>query len=129
LATCTGITRSGERCRGVAIDGSGLCYAHHPDHAEDRKRAARKGGHRGGRGRPQAELANIKGRLSDLADDVLEGRQDKGVAAVASQVLNVYLRAVSVELKVTEQRELIERLEALEEAIQPERKGGRRWGA
>ena len=129
MATCTGITRSGERCRGVAIDGSGLCYAHHPDHAEDRKRAARKGGHRGGRGRPQAELANIKGRLSDLADDVLEGRQDKGVAAVASQVLNVYLRAVSVELKVTEQRELIERLEALEEAIQPERKGGRRWGA
>jgi hypothetical protein len=129
LATCTGITRSGERCKGVAIDSSGLCYAHHPDHAEDRRRAARKGGHRGGRGRPQAELANIKERLSDLADAVLEGRQDKGVAAVASQVLNVYLRAVSVELKVTEQRELIERLEALEEALHSERKGGRRWGA
>lgn len=127
MATCTGITRSGERCRGVAIDGSGLCYAHHPDHAEDRRRAARKGGHRGGRGRPQAELANIKERLSDLATDVLEGRQDKGVAAVASQVLNVYLRAVSVELKVQEQRELIERLEALEEQL--ESKGSRKWGA
>jgi hypothetical protein len=129
LATCTGITRSGERCRGVAIDGSGLCYAHHPDHAEDRRRAARKGGHRGGRGRPQAELANIKERLSDLATDVLEGRQDKGVAAVASQVLNVYLRAVSVELKVQEQRDLLERLEALEETLRAEGKGGRRWGA
>jgi hypothetical protein len=129
LATCTGITRSGERCRGVAIDGSGLCYAHHPDHAEDRRRAARKGGHRGGRGRPQAELANIKERLSDLATDVLEGRQDKGVAAVVSQVLNVYLRAVSVELKVQEQRDLLERLEALEEALRAEGKGGRRWGA
>ena len=128
MATCTGITRSGERCRGVAIDGSGLCYAHHPDHAEDRRRAARKGGHRGGRGRPQAELAGIRQRLSDLADDVLEGRQDKGVAAVASQVFNVYLRAVSVELKVREQLELVERLEALEGAMERNR-GGNRWGA
>jgi hypothetical protein len=60
---------------------------------------------------------------------VLEGRQDKGVAAVASQVLNVYLRAVSVELKAREQLEIVERLEALEESLQPEGKGGRRWGA
>src|ERR671911_89190 len=81
-----------------------------------RRRRASKGGKRGGRGRPQAELGDIKRRLSDLAEDVLEGRQEKGTAAVASQVLNVYLRAVSVELKVQEQRELIERLEALEAA-------------
>jgi len=74
-------------------------------------------------------LADIKRRLSDLATDVLEGRQDKGVAAVASQVLNVYLRAVSVELKAREQLELIGRLEALEEALRAEGKGGRRWGA
>lgn len=128
MATCTGITRTGERCKGVAIDSSGLCYAHHPAHAEDRRRAARKGGHRGGRGRPQSELANIKERLSELAADVLEGRQDKGVAAVASQVLNVYLRAVSVELKVREQLELIERLEALETLLE-QRKQERRYGA
>jgi len=59
---------------------------------------------------------------------VLEGRQDKGVAAVASQVLNVYLRAVSVELKVREQLELIERLEALETLLE-QRKQERRYGA
>ena len=128
MVKCSAITRSGERCRGVAIDSSGLCYAHHPDHAEDRRRAARKGGHRGGRGRPQAELATIKGRLSDLAEDVLEERVDKGVAAVASQVLNVYLRAVSVEMKVREVTDLTERLEVLEEALAANR-GGKRWGA
>jgi hypothetical protein len=126
LAKCTAITRGGDRCKGIAIDSSGYCYAHHPDHADDRKRAAHKGGKRGGRGRPQAELATIKQRLSDLADDVLEGRQDKGVAAVASQVLNVYLRAVSVELKVREEMEIRERLEALEEAL--EHKGSRYGG-
>ena len=56
------------------------------------------------------------------------------MAAVASQVLNVYLRAVSVELKAREQLELIERLEALEEALEQNqanapRGGGTRWGA
>jgi len=127
LAKCSGITQAGTACKGIPLDGSNYCYVHHPDHAEERRRHGSKGGKRGGRGRPQAEIADIKQRLSDLADDVLADRVEKGVAAVASQVLNVYLRAVSVELKAREQLELIERLEALEEAL--ERKGDRRWGA
>jgi hypothetical protein len=129
MARCAFIKPGGDRCGSIAMKGYDTCYGHRPDLADERQRNASKGGKRGGRGRPQAELAGIKQRLSELADDVLEGRQDKGVAAVASQVLNVYLRAVSVELKVKEQAELLERLEALEEALQPGRKGGRRWGA
>ena len=128
MALCSGIRADGGRCRAQAMRNSAYCIGHDPDQAEARRRRASKGGKRGGRGRPQAELADIKRRLSDLADDVLEGRQDKGVAAVASQVLNVYLRAVSVELKVKEQGELLERLEALE-AAQKSTGGGRRWGA
>jgi hypothetical protein len=104
----------------------GLCWAHDPKNAERRRR----GQSRGGKNKPSRELASIKQRLSDLADAVLEGSVDKGVAAVASQVLNVYLRAVSVELKAREQLELIERLEALEEALEANKNaGGRRWGA
>jgi hypothetical protein len=121
LAKCSAITQAGTACKGIPIDGSAYCYVHHPDHAEERRRHGSRGGKRGGRGRPQAELANIKGRLSDLADEVLEGNVDKSVAAVASQVLNVYLRAVSVELKAREQLELIERLEALELALEDKR--------
>ena len=107
------------------IEGSQWCYVHHPDRVDERRRHSSKGGKRGGRGRPRAELADIKTRLSGLANDVLEGRQGKGVAAVASQVLNVYLRAVSVELKAREQMELLERLEALEEQLE----GSARRGA
>ena len=125
MSRCTAIKASGERCKGRAIEGSEWCWNHNPDHADERRRHGAKGGKRGGRGRPQAELTDIKQRLSDLADDVLEGRQEKGVAAVASQLLNVYLRAVSVELKVKEQQELIERLEALEEGLEQNR--GSRW--
>ena len=56
--------------------------------------------------------------------DVLEG-----VAAVASQVLNVLLRAISVEMKLKEQLELVERLESLEEDLEQSRGGGSRWRA
>jgi hypothetical protein len=94
----------------------------------DRRRAGHKGGKRGGRGRPLAEIADIKQRLSEMADEVLNDKVDKGKAAVASQVLNVYLRAISIELKAREQMELEARLEELEEALGNKR-GGSRWGA
>jgi hypothetical protein len=100
------------------------CWWHESANADKCKQAAARGGGRGGCGRPQAELVNIKQRLSELADDVLEEKVDKGVGAVASQILNIYLRAVYVELKAREQLEFVERLEALEEAIES-RKGDR----
>jgi hypothetical protein len=126
MAKCSGITQAGTACKGIPIDGSQWCYVHHPDHTEERRRHGSRGGKRAGRGRPQAELTGIKQRLSDLADDVLEGRQDKGVAAVAAQVLNVYLRAVSVETKIREQEELVERLESLEEVLEHQKETRRR---
>jgi hypothetical protein len=84
---------------------------------------------RAGKSKPSRELTGIKQRLSDLADDVLEGRQDKAVAAVVSQVLNVYLRAISVETKLKEQLELVQRLEALEEGLEQTRGRSRTWRA
>ena len=126
MARCSGIRVDGGRCGAQAIRSSEYCVNHHPDYEDARRRRNSKGGKRGGRGRPQAELGDIKRRLSALAHDVLEERVDKGVAAVASQVLNVYLRAVSVELSVREQLELVERLEALERDAT---EGGSRWRA
>jgi len=84
---------------------------------------------RAGKSKPSRELTGIKQRLWDLADDVLEGRQDKAVAAVASQVLNVYLRAVSIEMKLKEHLELVQRLEALEEGLEQTRGSSRTWRA
>jgi hypothetical protein len=121
MPRCAGIKRDGGRCAAI-VNGS-YCYQHDPARAGERSRNAS----RAARSRPSRELTGIKQRLSDLADAVLsdeeEHRVDKGVAAVASQVLNVYLRAVAVELKAREQLELIERLEALEEQLE---RGARR---
>jgi hypothetical protein len=119
ISTCTATKRDGSPCTLPSCGSDGLCWAHDPKNAERRRR----GQSRGGKSKPSKELVSIKQRLSNLADDVLEAKVDKSVAAVASQVLNVYLRAVSVELKVNEQLELIERLEALEEVLKGRRTG------
>ena len=128
MARCAGIKRDGGRCAVVVGPGQSHCYAHDPGRAEERRRNASRGGKRGGRGRPQAELSDVKRRLSDLVDDVLEGRKDRGDAAVAGQLLNTYIRAVGVELKVREQQEIVERLEELEEGLR-HRGGGFGRGA
>lgn len=121
---CLGTKRDNSPCTVTVEPPQTYCWWHDPANADKRKQAAVRGGKRGGRGRPQAELVNIKQRLSDLADDVLKEKVDKGVAAVASQILNVYLRSIELERKIKETDELEARLEALEQ-----QKGGSRWPA
>jgi hypothetical protein len=121
---CAGIKRDNSPCTATVEPPQEYCWWHDPANAEKRRRAASKAG----KAKPSRELAGIKQRLSDLADDVLAGEVDRAVAAVASQVLNVYLRAVSVELKIREQQEITERLEELETLLE-QQKGERRHGA
>ncbi len=126
MAKCTAITRGGGRCRGVAIDGSGLCYSHHPDHEQDRRRAARKGGKAGGRGRPTTELARLKDRFEELADKVLAGEVERADGAVAAQCLNGARSCVRDLLAAREQEELVGRLEALEAGLEQRPEGQKR---
>ena len=124
MTRCAGIKRDGGRCAVIVNGSQPYCYQHDPKRAEERRRNAS----RAARSKPSRELVGIKQRLSYLANGVLAGEVDKGVAVAASQILNIYLRAVSVELKVREQLELTERLGALEEALE-QQKGDRRHGA
>jgi hypothetical protein len=128
MAGCSGIKADGGRCKAQAIAGSSWCFNHHPDYEERRRRRASRGGKRGGRGRPQAELADVKDRLRAMIDDVRNGTMDRGDAAVCGQLYNTLIRAVSVELRVKEQEELIARLEALEEQLETKRRN-QPWGA
>jgi len=121
---CAGTKRDNSPCTATVEPPKRYCWWHDPGNADKRRRAASKAG----KSKPSRELAGIKQRLSDLADDVLAGEVDRAVAAVASQVLNVYLRAVSVELKIREQQEITERLQELETLLE-QQKGERRYGA
>jgi hypothetical protein len=128
LSRCTAIKASGERCKGRAIEGSEWCWNHHPSHADERRRHGARGGKRGGRGRPIAELGTLRDENADIRRRLLEGELLPNVAAVAIQSLNCDIRAVATTLKAKEQEELVERLEGLEEALE-QRKGEHRYGA
>src|SRR5215212_2520647 len=127
MAKCSGITQAGTACKGIPIDGSQWCYVHHPELTEERKRHGKRGGHRGGRGRPVQELARLQARFEELAEGVLRGKVEKSVGAVVGQLLNGARACMATRLKAVEQEELIERLETLEQVAE-HRKGGV-WGA
>jgi radical SAM superfamily enzyme YgiQ (UPF0313 family) len=127
LARCAAIKPSGERCKVEAMPDAEWCWSHHPDYEEVRRRRASKAGKRGGRGRPTSELARLASRFEDLADKVLSGEVERGVGAVAGQLLNGARACVRDGMVAREQEELVERLEALEQSL--EQKGDRRWGA
>jgi hypothetical protein len=128
MALCSGIRADGGRCHAQAISGSEWCFNHHPDYEEERRRRASRGGKRGGRGRPVSELARLQARFEELAAQVLSGQVDRARAAVACQLLNGARACVRDALTAREQEELVERLEALEGALEHKR-GANRWGA
>src|ERR671911_89686 len=122
MALCSGIRADGGRCKAQAMRNSAYCIGHDPDQAEARRRRASKGGKRGGRGRPIAELGSLRDENADIRRRLLEGELAPNVAAVAVQSINTDIRALGAALKAREQEELLERLEALEQS----REGGRR---
>jgi predicted ATP-grasp superfamily ATP-dependent carboligase len=63
------------------------------------------------------EITSIKTQLQELADGVLDGSVQRADAAVASQILNVLLRAITLELEIKDQTEHAERISALEEKL------------
>ena len=128
MTKCSGITHAGTACKGIPIDGSQWCYVHHPDHVEERRRHGSKGGKRGGRGRPVAELGALREENADIRRRLLEGELLPNVAAVAVQSINTDIRAVGATLKAREQEEIAARLEELETLLE-QRKEERRYGA
>src|SRR5215212_5254278 len=118
MAFCAGIKADGGRCGAQAMRNSAWCIGHNPEQAEARRRRASKGGKRGGRGRPVAELAALRVENADIRRRLLEGELLPGIAAVAIQSIGCDLRAVATTLKAKEQEELVERLESLEEALE-----------
>jgi hypothetical protein len=127
MARCSGIRADGDRCRAQANRSSEYCVNHHPDYEDARRRRDSKGGKRGGRGRPVSELARLQGRFEELAELVLSGQVERGVGAVAGQLLSGARACVRDGLSAREQEELVERLGQLEEGLKQNEGGSGRW--
>src|SRR5918993_2348608 len=125
MPRCSHTYADSSQCRRIVSAEQKYCYSHDPSRASERKRNAA----REGKAKASGELGRVKARLQTLADKVEDGQMERADAAVISQIWGTYLRAVSVELKAREQRELVERLEALEEGLEQDRGGSSRWRA
>jgi hypothetical protein len=82
------------------------------------KRGGQRGGKLAGRGRPLSQVAAIKATLLRLAEEVEAGKVDAKRAMISAQILNITLRALSVERELREQDELARTLlRAVSQAI------------
>ena len=81
MAVCSYLMPDGGRCRAAPMKGEAWCYVHHPDLAEKRRAASRRGGYRAGRGRPApgvAEVEAIKASIRKVIDGVAAGTVENG---------------------------------------------------
>jgi len=105
---CSATKRDGTPCKAPALGRSVKCWAHAPEHAEQRRQQASKAGSsKGATGRATepSELSEIKAKLRQIAEDVVSDKVSTAKGSVASQIYGVLLRALEAERK---ERELVE---------------------
>ena len=119
MPRCPANKRDGGQCTTIVRSPQVYCYQHDPERAKERKRNASRAGKSGRR-----ETMDLKRRISEVVDAVLEGSQDRGRAAVAIQGLNALRAVLELERKIRELDELEARIEALEQS----REGAGHWG-
>lgn len=106
---CRGIKRNGEPCSLSANGPDGYCWAHSPQHAEQRRKMAS----RAGRSKPTAEVHLLKDEIKTLISDVKAGTLDRNDAAIMIQGYRALKDFIELERRVRETDELAAQIEEL----------------
>ena len=117
MVRCAGTKRNGEACTVTVEPPDTHCWWHSPAYSEERRRAASKGG----KAKASPLTRELHRQLETLAEDVAKGDLAPYRAAVIVQALNARIRLLETERRITEQEDLLARLEELERI----RSGGR----
>ena len=107
---CRGTKPNGERCTLTVEPPYAYCWHHAPERAEQRRRAASKGGS----GRVSSEVRGLREMLKALTDQVISGDLETARGAVANQLITTQIKLLEYERRAKDLDELIERLERLE---------------
>jgi hypothetical protein len=121
MPQCAGIKRNGQRCTTTVEPPQTYCWWHDPKNAEERRRAASKGG----KAKAAPVVNELHQLLESLTDRVIRAELPTAVGAVANQLINTRIRLLEYERRLREMEDLEERLEVLEQD-QQERLGQRR---
>jgi hypothetical protein len=106
---CSFIKPSGERCRGTSTGQRGLCWMHDPANADRRRRVAS----RGGRGKANREVADLKEEIKAVIADVKTGNLDRNDASVMIPGYRALKDFIALERQVKETDELAAEIEEL----------------
>ena len=109
---CRGTKPNGEQCTLTVEPPNAYCWHHAPERAEQRRRAASKGGS----GRVSSEIKDLRRQLQDLTRDVISGDLETSKGAVANQLITTQIKLLEYERKTKALDEILERLEAVEGA-------------
>jgi hypothetical protein len=112
---CRAIKRNGEPCSLSANGPDGYCWAHSPQHAEQRRKMAS----RAGKAKPAHEVHLLKDEIKTLISDVKAGVLDRNDAAVMIQGYRALKDLVALERQVRETDELAAEIEALKREYDP----------
>ena len=126
MPRCAATKPDNTPCERIADASQDYCYSHDPSRALDRQRASSKAGRSKG---PMSEIAEIKRRLKELVEEILEGKVDKSKGSVAIQGYGALRGYFDLESKVRELEEIEARLEALEVTLDRQGRGASRYGA
>ena len=107
---CRGTKPNGEQCTLTVQPPYAYCWHHAPERAEQRRRAASKGGS----GRVSSEVRGLREMLKSLTDQVISGDLETARGAVANQLITTQIKLLEYERRAKDLDELVERLERLE---------------
>jgi len=124
MSVCRATKASGDPCTLPANGSQGLCWAHAPENADRRRRAASKAA----RAKGNREVITLKEEIKTVIGDVKSGDLDRNDAATMIQGYRALKDFIELERRVREQLALIERLEQVEEGLKQDQ-GGSRWRA
>jgi predicted RNA-binding Zn ribbon-like protein len=113
MPRCAGVTAANEPCSRLVSEGVPFCHAHDPDKAEARKKAASKAARSVSRN-AKTELKDAKNTLREITRRVDAGELDTRKAAVMIQAQNAIIRALSTEVQIIDQQEVLTKLDKLE---------------
>jgi hypothetical protein len=106
---CRGTKRDGEPCTLPAKGPDGYCWAHSPQHAEERRRMAS----RAGRAKPSRELVVLKEEIKAAIAGVKAGDLDRNDAGAMFRGYSVLLEFIKVERGIRLEDELAAELEEI----------------
>ncbi len=106
---CRATKANGEHCTLPANGPQGLCWAHVPENAEKRRRAAS----RAARSKGNKEVALLKEEIKGVIAEVRAGEIDRNAAAVMLQGYRTLKDFIVLQRQVKEQDELAADIEEL----------------